>query len=257
MKKFVSVLFVCLAVVCSVKAQEKKPNLWLLAVGINDYPDGSAYPDLGFCVSDAKKIVSAFRAQEGKVFGKVNVMLIADSEKTAPTKDNIMQGLKFFSGAAPEDIVVLYFAQHGFSAGGDFYLMPSDTRFESPENPEKSTLIKFSDIVNNSNAPGKKLFLLDTNEAAHALQYGSGKSAAVFASSRENEMAYESDLFDGGFFTYAITSGLGGAAADNGAVTIGSLADFVTKRVGTISRDRQHPAAYLPEEMKGIVLGTN
>jgi hypothetical protein len=257
MKKFISVLFVCLAVLLPAKAQEKRPNLWLLAVGINDYPGGSVYPDLDFCVSDAKKIVSTFQAQEAKAFGKASVMLIADSERIGPTKNNILQALNFFNNAAPDDIVILYFALHSFSEDGDFYLMPSDVRFELPGNPDKSTLIKFSDIIENINTPGKKIFLLDTNEAAYSLRGERGKNTAVFAACGENEMAYEGIIYDGGFFTHAITDGLNGDAADNGAVTIGSLVNFVTERVGRISRGRQHPVVYLLEGMRDVALGTN
>jgi hypothetical protein len=254
MKKLLSVLVVCLAVLFPAKAQEKKPDLWVLAVGINDYPDGFIYPDLQYGVSDAKKIIDVFLAQEGRAFGKVNTLLITDSEKTAPTKSNVLQNLNFFNNAAPDDIVILYFALHGFSEDGVSYLMPSDVRLESPESPEKSTLIKFSEIFTNLNTPCKKLLLLDTDEAAYSLRDERNRNTAVFAACDKNEHSYENMIY-GGFFTHAIVSGLNGDAADNGAVTIGSLVNFVTERVRRISRGRQHPVVYLPEGMRDIVIG--
>jgi hypothetical protein len=107
----------------------------------------------------------------------------------------------------------------------------------------------------------KKLLLLDTDEAAHSLVMHSladrgDRNTAVFAACDKNEHSYENGLY-GGFFTYAAVSGLNGDAADNGAVTIGSLVNFVTERVGRISRDKQHPVVYLPEGMRNVVLGTN
>jgi len=70
MKKFAVILIFCMAI-ASITALEQKGDLWLLAIGVNDYADNPLYQDLQYAVSDANRIIEAFKAQKGKRFDKV------------------------------------------------------------------------------------------------------------------------------------------------------------------------------------------
>jgi hypothetical protein len=60
-----------------------------------------------------------------------------------------------------------------------------------------------------------------------------------------------------GAYNMAVSEGMFGKAAVNGVITVGSLEEYAYGRVVQMTDDKQHPAAYVPGEMKGIVLGTN
>ena len=120
--RFVSVCFLLLVVVAAVNGgieaetdsgqQQPLPNLWILAVGVNAYdnagPRLGGLPNLNFCAADAKGIVDVLKAQEGKRYGKVNSILIADGEQISPTAANIRQNFRVLEQAGERDVVILF-----------------------------------------------------------------------------------------------------------------------------------------------------
>jgi len=46
-------------------AQNARPTLWILSIGVNRYDDAQHLPTLNYCVNDAKAIIDAFKSQEG------------------------------------------------------------------------------------------------------------------------------------------------------------------------------------------------
>jgi len=251
MKRFAVVMFFCL-VIAGVNAQEQKNDLWVLAVGINEYPKNQVFASLKFGVSDAKKICDLFKAQEGKAFNKVNTLLIADTEAIRPVKNNILSNLSFFRNAKPNDTVILYFSSHSTLQDGNLYLLPSDFKSEKGEKIVVSSGINFNDIVQNFNTPGKKIIILDTHYSETAGRLAADKNIAVFGACKDDEQAYESLLYEGGFFTTSIVNGF---KATDGKITLISLFHYVRNRVGEISRNRQNPVLVAPSGMGDVVLG--
>ena len=254
MKKFAVILIFCLAI-ASVTAQEQKGDLWVLAVGINDYSANSQiFPNLQFCVNDAQNICEVFKVQEGKAFNNVHTLLIADTETVKPTRSNILSNLSFLRNAGPNDTVIVYFALHSMTQDGVYYLLPSDFMHETGERFVPASMINFNDILNSFGGQGAKIIMLDTHYSETAIRLASSRDVAILGACRDDEQARESSIY-GGFFTYSIVNAFNGGAGLDGKITLGSLFAYVFDRVRGISRDRQNPVLYIPPRMGNPVLG--
>jgi uncharacterized caspase-like protein len=255
MKKFTVVLIFFLAI-ASVTAQEQKGDLWVLAVGINEYSaDSQYYPNLNYCVSDAQNIRDVFKAQEGRAFNTVHTLLVADTETVKPTRSNILSNLSFLRNARANDTVIVYFALHSVMQDGAYYLLLSDFRHETGERLAPDSMINFNDIVNSFTGQGTKIIMLDTHYSETAIKAVSGKNIAVLGACKDNEQAQESALYRGGIFTTSIVEAFNGGASPNGRITLGSLSAFITDRVRRISQNRQSPVLHIPAGMADPVLG--
>jgi WD40 repeat protein len=235
------------------------PNLWILAVGVNRY-DSPTVPDLKYAVNDAREIVAAFQAQEGKRFGKVNSLLITDDTPTKPTAANIVDSMDFLSRASQHDVILLFMAGHGIRDNrDDFYFVASDTTFSSDGIIQRSRAVSNTEIMRVRDLPGKKLLFID---ACHSESAGGTRSVTtvdnnrllrdlmepstvVFTSSTGRELSQELDRERHGAFTYAILQGLrGGADYDrNGQITMKALDMYVSRTVTEMTNGAQHPVS--------------
>jgi len=233
------------------------PNLWIVAVGVNAYSNAGAklggLTSLNYAVADAKGLVDSLKAQEGKRYGKVNVMLIADGEKLAPTTANIKKGLKFLESADPRrDIVILFLAGHGISAQeGKFFFLPKDAIFKGDKIVDATKAISGDEIMTVLDAPGNRLVFIDACQSGgvdndRMVRSLMDTNAFVFTASRGNELSYESKELGHGFFTYSVMSALKGAPAAlaRGSVSVLSMSGFVKDDVPKKTGGRQNPSAY-------------
>jgi WD40 repeat protein len=227
------------------------PNLWILAIGVNSYADNNIR-NLNYCVADAKSVVDSLKAQEGKRYGRVNSLLIADGEGISPTAANIRQNLSFLEGAGPRDVVLLFLAGHGISENaGAFFFLPGDARLNANSTVNPATAIAGADLFSVLDAPGNRLVFIDACQSGgvdndRLVRYLMDTNAFVFASSRGNELSQERPEFGHGVFTYSILNAIKGATAARaeGNVSVLSLSGFVSTDVPKITDDRQHPSAY-------------
>jgi len=246
-------------------AANSLPNLWILSIGVNRY-DSPLLDNLRFAVNDAREIINIFKAQEGRVFGKVNSLLIADGASVTPTRDNITDNLSYLRQAAPNDVVLLFIAGHGVNDDmGNFYFMPSDASFADNGTIRTSRAISHREIQGVLDAPGQKLVFIDACHSNNAsrnrnfrpvdnsrlvrdLQVQS-QSTVIFTSSRGDQPSHEMDNLRHGVFTYAVIQGMGGAANPDGSGTVSmlSLGAYVIRRVNEITNNSQSPTISIPE----------
>jgi WD40 repeat protein len=233
------------------------PNLYLLAIGVNQYDNAGnqmmGLANLNFAVSDAQGIADALEEQEGKRFGKVNTLLIADGEDTLPTSENIRKSMSFLEQADPRrDVVVLFMAGHGVSGDdGKFYFLPKDVTFTKDMMIDETFAISEDDIMNVLDAPGNRLVFIDACQSGNVdsdrmVRMLMNSNAFVFAASRGNEYSYEDPKLGHGFFTYSVMSALGGAPAAVTAennVSVLSMSGFVSLEVPRLTQNQQHPTA--------------
>jgi len=227
------------------------PNLWILAVGVNNYQD-SGINNLSYCVADAKGVIESLKAQEGKRYAKVNSLLVADGEAVPPTAANIRQRLSFFDQAGERDVVLLFLAGHGVSNNaGQFLFLPSDTRLNADKSVNADTAITDADIVNVLDRAGNLLVFIDACQSGgvdndRLVRSLMETNAFVFTSSCGNELSQERQELGHGVFTYSVMQGLKGAtqALAQGNVTVLSLSGFVTLDVPRITGGAQNPKAY-------------
>jgi WD40 repeat protein len=227
------------------------PNLWILAVGVNNYQD-SSISNLNYCVADAKGVISSLKAQEGRRYAKVNSLLLADGETLAPTADNIRKNLNFLDQAGERDVVLLFLAGHGVSDNaGKFLFLPHDTRRNANNTINEATTFTDSDIVKLLDRAGNLLVFIDACNSGgvdsdRLVRSLMETNAFVFTASRGTEYSYEDPKLGHGFFTYGIMEGLKGpvAAQAQGNVTVLSLSGFVSLDVPKRTDGKQNPKAY-------------
>ena len=234
-----------------------KGDLWLLAIGVDDYADNPAYMDLQYAVSDAQRIINAFKQQEGNRFDRVHTRLITNNNAT---KQNIFANIgDFFRRAGRNDVAALYVASHGKTDNGVYYFFPSDTVFNEAGEFDTNSVINIDELTHALDIPGRKIVMLDTcesggvdtNRLVHTLR---NRSTVIFTASQEDEFARENSLYGGGFFTTGMTDGLKGEAAESGVVMINSLENYIVERVSRMSRNRQRPVTFVPDNYKDFVI---
>jgi hypothetical protein len=237
------------------------PNLWILSIGINRY-DSPQLPNLAYAVNDAREIVNVFKAQEGKVYGKVNSLLIADGAAVTPTSDNIKDNLGYLKRAGQDDVILLFIAGHGMNDdGGNFFFMPSDAAFNEDGEIRPSRAISHREIQSVLDVPGRKLVFID---ACHSEGTTGRKtrgtsneqlvnmlkddSTVILTSSRGDQLSQERAELGHGVFTYAIIQGMKGAADlfNSKTVTMDELKTYVTRRVPELTGGLQHPTTSIP-----------
>jgi Tol biopolymer transport system component len=226
------------------------PNLYVLSIGINTYNDPSL-KSLDYAVNDAREILGAFKAQEGKLFGKVHTRLIADGASLVPTKKTILDNLDFFAPAGERDMVLLFVAGHGLTLSGEgFFFLPADADLSGTE-AVKRTAVSGAALNKALEVPGRKLALIDACHSADVRADGNrlvrslSDSAMVFASSSGSELSYENAEYRHGFFTWGLLEGLGGAAeageTRDGYISMRELYGFVREAVQELSGGAQNP----------------
>ena len=244
-------------------AEKQLRDLWILSIGVNDYDDNNNLRNLKFAVNDARAIIDVFKAQEGKQYGHVNSLLIADDGDFAPTRENIMDKFGYFRQAGEQDVMLLFIAGHGMNDNvGNFFFMPSDAAFTEDGSIRPSRAISYRDIQSVLDGPGQKLVFID---ACHSAGTGSrltrstdnnqltrqldNNSTVIFTSSRGTEVSKELDELGHGAFTYAILEGLKGEADPyrNGAVTMKALDAYVSQKVQQLTDRTQTPVTHTPD----------
>jgi WD40 repeat protein len=110
-----------------------KGDLYVLSVGVNRFDhisaaDKSQVPNLRYAVNDATKLAELLQNSIPKPeYNQVHVRLLADSSQDQPTRQNILEALRFFEQVEPNDTALLFLASHGLSdKTGNYYFLPQD-----------------------------------------------------------------------------------------------------------------------------------
>jgi uncharacterized caspase-like protein len=221
------------------------PNLWILAVGVNEYHD-TRIRNLNFAANDALEIVNSFRVQEGRRYAKVNALLVADGEGIEPTAKNIRESLAFLDGAGPRDTILLFLAGHGENGkDGKFEFLPKDAIVN--QDKTFSNVITGDEISAVLDSPGNRLIFID---ACHSGSVDNDRmvrqfmdtNAYVFAACRGNESSYELALLQHGVFTYSILETL--KERRSGILSVIDLSGRVSIDVPRRMEGMQNPVGY-------------
>ncbi|GHV96328.1 hypothetical protein AGMMS50293_26480 [Spirochaetia bacterium] len=247
-------------------------DLWVLAVGVNDYANNGPGSDTGYYdlknpADDARKISSLFESQqgEGKRFNKVHVLCVSDNDPVKPNKQAILDRMDFLKQAGPDDTALLFMSGHGKTEEGIYYFLPHDTVFTGGDKFDPASAVNVEDLTKALDLPGRKIIMLDTCESGgidtnRLVRTLKNRSTVVFTASQAGEFAIENTLY-GGFFVYSIVEGIGGKAVrEERRVPLTSLGEYISERVGELSRDRQtgavrqHPMKYIPDGYRDFVI---
>jgi WD40 repeat protein len=239
-------------------APTRPMDLWVLAIGINNYVYGNPKNNLNFSVNNAMGLGSLLKTRQGKRYRNVYSRIIADGEEITPTRENILKNLDgFFSQASCNDVLVLYMSGHSKDSKNDinkgYYFLPQDVPFTPNGDPDYSQAISLDDISILLDMPGRKFIFIDScfsggvdnQKLAKSLK---NPSTVIFASSQQNESSWEgSEAVGYGVFTEYLIKGIRGEASLNNEVKVSGLGDYIYNRVARVTGDMQHPYIYIPE----------
>jgi WD40 repeat protein len=268
---------------CTSEQPQPKPDIWILAIGANEYPkvwvagkdknggETLALEDtaeLNFAVKNAKDIVSALETQtkQGQRFGTVHYLLITDTDELKPTGKNIRDKLGYMTQAKPNDVVLLFISGHGETEeSGQYFFVPPDAIADGYVQYQKAISLndinKVLDVV-----PARKMIFLDTcysgggvdnDKLVRALK---NHGTVIFTASQGTEQSFEYCDLKNSVFTYFTVKGLKGEAEEAGRVTVEDLNRYVSEQVSRYQPNTrsspipQHPYAYIPEGYRGFVL---
>jgi uncharacterized caspase-like protein len=150
------------------KAFVGKPNLYALAIGINEYRNKSI--TLNYAVSDATAFAASLKKAASPLFAKTDIRVL--STKEATTKEAIVGAFEELRlKVKPNDLFVFYNASHGLveEAGDDaqYYLLTSNVLHMRNIARDAISQKELAALIGNISAQ-KKLVILDTCNAGKA-----------------------------------------------------------------------------------------
>ncbi len=250
-------------------AQPAKSNMYVLAVGINQYLNPRY--NLNYACNDAEAFVQALKTGATPIFGKVEVTTIYDLQATRVAILAAIDAIKGKAGA--EDVFVFYYAGHGVMSSvidndqSMYYLVPHDvTKMYEADEMLKAKGISAKEIKEFSKniKAQKQLFVLDACQSGGAVQTfamrGAGEERAIaqlarstgtyfIAASGTEQFATEVATLGHGIFTYSVIEALKGSCkSQDGRITVNILKGCVENLVPELSKQHkgqpQFPTGY-------------
>ncbi len=235
-----------------------KPNLYLIGMGISNYPKLSGHWQLDFAHTDTISLVEAMQKEQGKLYGQIQNSLITNEDATV---EKISAVLEAHSNVSENDIVIIHMAGHGIKdKSGTFYFLTSTVN--SIDEPQDGGLSWSLLNTYLSKIKGRVILFLDACHSGSivretivpndnlAQEFFSGKRGGImiFSASKGRQYSLESpDVGNGaGVFTYALLQGLGEKSNEvdvngNGVVEFMELVDYVSSYVDGVTNGEQTP----------------
>lgn len=246
-----------------VTAEVIKPRLWMLSVGVSDYP--SKNWKLANAAKDAGAFAETLAHQEGGYYREVHTKVLTNE---AATGETIRQGLQWLKqNATTGDIAVVFLAGHSLNDPLQrYFFLPFDARLDKLA----TTGVQFSDVKNVVEVlPCKVLFLVDTshNDAALgtkikrgtadlagvATEMAGADSGGVMITSA---MQTTEESGPSSVFVKALVEGFNGKASanGNGTITVSSLTSYIIGRVQELTNGKQTPTAAQPQSVPDFAI---
>jgi hypothetical protein len=245
----------------------------VLVVGIDRYEDASI-PALRFAEADARAVAAFFKGPKSPARDPANVQVLLGKEATGAAIRVALEKHLIAHAAHKEDMAIFYFAGHGFSEDGRYFLATADTQLASL----RATALKLSDLQDywKDVRAERKVFIADACHSGglvglrgeNAISTGvlgsiEGRGKITIAASREKQQSCESTTLGHGVFTAALLAGLEGRADQetgnkDGRVSVKELIAFLDREVPALARQENHEQNpnYNIEESEGEILLT-
>jgi WD40 repeat protein len=249
-------------------------NLYVLAVGVNQFPSLPAGLNLAFAAQDAQAMGDTLQQRGAGRYAQTFVKVLSDDSAEKPTREAILAALQFLQQSGPRDTVVLFLASHGVTdKAGNYYFVPRDAERRDivaaqrgEKGPSLVSWISFFEALRG--AAGRRLLIVDTCHAgsaegsfdAHSLMKRSAASLfPLIVASKGEERSQEYAAGKHGLFTYALMSALAPAADADGDrfVSLKEAFNFAVPIVDDL-RDKsvggQTPQMVLPKVLADFAL---
>lgn len=224
-----------------------RPNLYVLAIGINDYDQ--IHPPLKMAVKDMNDFVRVVEKKKHAPYENIYVTKLSDKEATRQKIEDEL--CKLAARAESTDFTFIFFAGHGLKDNKDrFYLAPVDANIEMI----RSSCIdadRFSGYLDDIR--GKVVVFADACYSGALLQGRRSVSSLdmqkvvsemnrakpgryIYASSEDDTVSNELPEWENGAFTKALIEAFEGKAKAEGqkALTTVELMNFLRKRMKEI-----------------------
>ena len=254
------------------KAAEASSDLYILAIGLNEYKN-TRY-NLNYGRADAQAFADAVEKHGHGIFKQINKQVILDDQATRKGIEEAFN--KIVSQAKPQDAFVFYFAGHGVMSEGsetspaEFFLVPYDVvRLYGDDGALASNGVAarlLRDLCTKVRAQ-KQLIVLDACQSAGALetfamrgaveekamlQLARSAGVVVLAATGQDQVASEFDKLGHGVFTYALLQALSGDAdggnPPDGKITATEIVAYINDRVPELTKQfrgkTQYPNGY-------------
>jgi hypothetical protein len=243
-------------------ADSTSPELYAIVSGVSAYADPALR--LNFSSQDAESFAHALELGGDRLFGAehVHVTVLSSSGKPgelAPTKENLRNAFVAAQKAKPADVFVVYFAGHGVALS-DLYAYPtanartldlSDPAVRSQAAVTSDELVDWIKKI-----PARhQVMILDTCAAGAAAvklvekrdvpgdqvraidQLKDRTGFYVLMGSAADAVSYEASRYGQGLLTYALLTGMKGAALKNDVdVDVSKLFQFAVDDVPGLAR---------------------
>ncbi|HMG73973.1 MAG TPA: caspase family protein [Pyrinomonadaceae bacterium] len=231
-----------------------KAKRWALVIGVDHYRDENISPLRG-ANNDAHTLAAALVRYAGFPADQVILLASDQSEGRQPTRINILTYLSNLASTVPKDgLLLVSFAGHGIERARQAYLIPSDARLTDDVSLLEESAVSVTRMHNRISATGvgQVVILLDAcrndpggrADAPNPLTvaYTRGfdfdvrnhevNAFVTIYATAVGERAYEYADKKQGYFTWSLVEGLkGGAANENGEVTLANLVKYVQENV--------------------------
>lgn len=242
-----------------------KPDLYVLAVGISDYP--GTENDLKYAAKDASDFARAIKKQEGDIYKRVQVRLLDDSLDKKATRAAILSGLEWIQReTTSRDVAIVFLAGHGVNnSRGQYRFLPADydqTRLQATsigtdlkeylESIAGKTILFFDTCYSGNALNVRAGSKPDVDRAANELA-DAGVGVIVFASTTEGAFARGLDNIKQGAFTKAVLEGIEVGNADFSKdfyVSVSELEKYVSDRVKELTKGEQKPVTTKPKAIE-------
>lgn len=241
-------------------------DLYILAVGVNVFPNLPANMHLAFAARDAEEMAASLAKRGAGHYKRVFTKVLSDNSTAKPDRDEILAALDFVQQGRPQDTVVVFLASHGLSdPAGNYYFVPRNVERKDVAAVQKGgggeslvPWMSFFDALRG--AAGKRILIVDTCHAAriegkfesHSLMKRSASSLfPLIVASKGEEQSQEYPPAKHGLFTYAFMSALAPEADANrdGLVSLKEAFDFaipVVEKLREKSIGPQNPQMVAP-----------
>jgi uncharacterized caspase-like protein len=227
---------------------------WALLIGVDRYDDSNITPLRG-AANDAHALRETLVKYAGFPAEQVVVLSTAEPAERQPTRTNVLKRLSNLAGLVPKDgLLLISFAGHGIDRQGRGFLIPSDATLTEDLGLLEETALSVNHLKRRIKDTGVQqiMILLDAcrsyptgrSNTPNPLTTGFTKAFSFDVHNREvnafavlyatsiGDRAYEYGEKRRGYFSWAITQALSGAASnERGEVTLRSLIKYLEDSV--------------------------
>jgi WD40 repeat protein len=210
-------------------------NLYVLAIGVNAFPNLPSNLNLAFAAQDAEGMAQTLEKRGAGHYAKTFVRVLSDDSTDKPTREAILSALDFIHQGGPSDTVVIFLASHGITdPKGNYYFVPRDVErrdiVAAQRGETGESLLSWTAFFEAMRgAAGRRLLIVDTCHAgraegsfdSHSLMKRSAASLfPLIVASKGEEKSQEYAPGKHGLFTYALMNALAPAADADGDLLV-------------------------------------